>query len=104
MEPKKSQELDSNERALVEQVRANPQLGEKLYALLASARAEQLGRASADEAEECIVGQLRALGQEAMQGWAHQSEARIAQQMKALDATARVRTKKNSAGTVRLEK
>lgn len=104
MEPKNLDELSKRERLLIEQLRSNAVLGEKLHALLASARAEQLGQASADEAEERIVGQLRALGQEAMQGWAHESEARIAGQMKALDATARVRTKKNSTGTARLEK
>ncbi len=94
MEPTKAQELDRNERALIELVRGNPQWAQKLYALMASARAERQGQASTDEAEERIVGQLHALGQEAIQGWAQASGKRIAQQMGALDATARVRTKK----------
>jgi hypothetical protein len=96
--------VDSGERVLIEQLRANPALGEKLKALLASARAEQLGMASADEAEERIVEQLRAVGTEAMQGWAEASEARIGVHMQALDATARVRTKKNSTGTAPLDR
>lgn len=61
-------DLSVRERMLIEQVRAHPGLGEKLHALMASARGEQLGEASADEAEERIVEQMRALGLEALQG------------------------------------
>ena len=101
MDLKKLMDLDEAERRVIEQMRGNPRLGERLLELLASARAEQLEQASADEAEERIVEQLRAVGEEAMRGWAQSAEQQAGERMRARDPRARVRSKKNSTGIAR---
>jgi hypothetical protein len=104
MDSKTAMELNEAERRMIEQIRGNPRLGERIHHLLASGRAEQLEQASADEAEERIAEQMRAVAEEVMGGWAEAVERQAGERLCASDPTARVRTKKNCAGTARWEK
>ncbi len=95
MDSKTIVEVSAGEAAMLTQLRASPELADRLQALLASARAEQLGEASADEAEERIVAQLRAFGKAAMNSWARQAEAVAVQRLQQRDPQLRPRSKKN---------
>jgi hypothetical protein len=94
MKTKNMMEVSNEEARLLEQLRANPQIGEHLRAVLQCAMSEHMGEAGADEAEERIVKHTKALGLAVLTGWARQADEQCARQLRLSEPDARQRAKK----------
>ena len=82
-----------NTEELVRQLEANPQMLEPIKALLTLVEDEKsLGR-TADQIEQTVIEQVRALGRASVQGWAVRASAAARPQGKA-----HKHAKKNSGG------
>jgi len=87
-----------SDEALLRGLRQHPQLRERIAALLELAQGTNAELRRADDAEEWLIQQVRALGQQTLQAWAH-SQVQQTQDEVSHTAGAHRGGKKNSAGT-----
>ena len=83
---------------LEERLRKHPALRARLEALLDMVEDESGQFERADEAEEFLISQLRSLGQEVLQEWAHNEQQQVEQHWDQRPGVAR-KQKKDSSGT-----
>jgi len=88
-----STELSAGELELIEQLRAYPELMERVKSLLEIVQAEGAIK-RADEIEALLIEELRRLGKTTMESWASGSEKTLGAQLKQKDASVVVRKKK----------
>ena len=86
--------LSPQESKLIEQLRAHPELLERLESILAIASAADGPLKTADEVEELLIQELRRLGSSTMHQWAEQAEERVSTELQQEDPTVRSRKKK----------
>ena len=86
--------LNESEVKLITQLRANPQMMERLQSILELIGPTDGRLKTADEVEELLLQEMRRLGNTSMQHWARQAEARVSQEAQAQDPTLRSRKKK----------
>jgi hypothetical protein len=90
---------DSREERLLEALRSNPGMFERIEAILALAREDDNGRIrSADEVEALLIEQIRRLGNETLRSWATTTERKVADKLKAKSPGVHQREKKTSNG------
>lgn len=94
MEPKI---LTEQETAMIEVLRAHPQLAAKVKEVLEVVA--EPGCGTLDAAEARLVGPVRALGLHALGSWARSAEQAAGERLLADDAGAKVRSKKKRPGT-----
>lgn len=88
------------DEALLERLRRQPAIRERLLALLDVAEDKAGDLQLADDAEQRLTLEVRRLGQELMQAWAHNQVQAREQQLRRGSGAHR-EGKKNSAGTPR---
>lgn len=95
MEDKKPAKISLNaqETELIEQLRRQPDIMERVQNILRIAQAEGSLK-TADEIEELLIQEMRRLGNATMNQWADQSHERISQELQAGDPSALKRKKK----------
>ena len=90
--------LQRSDEEITQKLHAHPRIRERIVSLLAVVQPEAGELRRADDAEECLIEELRRMGQEAMQAWAtdqvHQTEQEVRR-----TGQAHREGKKNSAGT-----
>ena len=86
--------VSDQEMRLIEQLREQPEIQERLAGILAITRNEDGPLRSADEVEELLIAEMRRLGSVALHQWATRAEERVSAELKAADATVRSRKKK----------
>ena len=79
---------------LIEQLRQQPEMRERLRSILALTRNAEGPLKTADEVEEVLIQELRQLGNTALCQWATQAEARVSNELRGQDPTIRSRKKK----------
>ena len=79
---------------LIEQLRQQPEMMERLRSILALTGNAEGPLKSADEVEELLIQELRRLGNTPLCQWATQAEARVSNELKSQDPTIRSRKKK----------
>ena len=79
---------------LIEQLRQQPEMMERLQSILDLTRNAEGPLKTADEVEELLIQELRRLGNTSMRQWATQAEARVSNELKGQDPTVRSRKKK----------
>jgi hypothetical protein len=87
-------QLSPSEMQVIEQLRAHPEMMERLQSVLDIIRNADGPLKSADEVEELLVQEMRHWGSTSMQQWALQAQERVSQELKAQDPTVRSRKKK----------
>jgi hypothetical protein len=87
-------ELSPAEVQLIEQLRQQPELKERLQSILDLTRNAHGPLMTADEVEGLLIQELRRLGNTSMQQWATGAEARVSHELKGQDPTVRSRKKK----------
>jgi hypothetical protein len=80
---------------LIEQLRQQPEMMERLQSILELTRSADGPLKTADQVEELLIKELRRLGNTTLCQWATQSEARVSNELKAQDPTIRSRKKKH---------
>src|SRR6266403_4650341 len=93
-------ELNAGELELMQQLRAHPDLMERVKMLLEIVKADGAVK-RADEIEALLIEEMRRLGKTSMESWAKGAEKTLATQLKQKDASAVVR-KKNAKVVVRI--
>lgn len=88
-------EFSQPEVQLIEQLRQQPEMMERLQGILELTRSTDGPLKSADEVEELLIQELRRLGNTALCQWATQAEGRVSNELKAQDLTIRSRKKKH---------
>jgi hypothetical protein len=86
-------EVSAGELQLIEQLRAHPELMERVKSLMEIVKAEGAIK-RADEIEALLIEQMRRLGKTTMESWACGAEKTLGAQLKQQDASAVVRKKK----------
>ena len=86
--------LSAQETQLIEQLRRQPEIMERVQNILRIAQAEGSLK-TADEIEDLLVQEIRRLGNATMNQWASQTHERISQQLQASDPRALKRKKKS---------
>jgi hypothetical protein len=86
-------EVNAGELQLIEQLRAHPELMERVKSLLEIVQAEGAIK-RADEIEALLIEKMRQLGKTTMESWASGAEKTLGAQLKQQDASAVVRKKK----------
>jgi hypothetical protein len=86
--------LSPSELQLVEQLRAHPEMMERLQSILDITCNQEGPLQSADEVEELLIQEMRRLGNTSMHQWAKQAEQRVGDELKAQDPRLRSRKKK----------
>jgi hypothetical protein len=79
---------------LMEQLRQQPEMMERLRSILELTRTTEAPLKTADEVEELLIQELRRLGNTTLCQWATQAEARVSNELKGQDPTIRSRKKK----------
>jgi hypothetical protein len=79
---------------LIEQLRQQPEMMERLQSILQLTRSAEGPLKTADEVEELLIRELRRLGNTTLCQWATQAEARVSNELKGQDPTIRSRKKK----------
>jgi hypothetical protein len=87
-------QLSPAELQVIEQLRAHPDMMERLQSILEITRNAEGPLKTADEVEELLLQEMRRWGNTSMQQWAIQAEERVSNELKAQDATLRSRKKK----------
>ncbi len=87
-------DLSSSEVRLLEQLRAHPEMKERLQGILDIACNQEAPLRSADEVEELLIQEMRRFGNTSMHQWAKQTEQRVVDELKAQDPALRSRKKK----------
>jgi hypothetical protein len=95
MEDKKPSKISLNaqETQLIEQLRRQPDLMERVQNILRIAQAEGSLK-TADEIEELLIQEMRRLGNDTMNQWAAHAHERVSQELQTHDPTALKRKKK----------
>jgi hypothetical protein len=88
-------EFSQPEVQLIEQLRQQPEMMERLQGILELTRSTDGPLKTADEVEERLIQELRRLGNTTLCQWATQAEARVSNELKAQDPTIRSRKKKH---------
>ena len=88
-------EFSQPEVRLIEQLRQQPEMMERLQSILELARSTDGPLKTADEVEELLIQELRQLGNTTLCQWATQAETRVSNELKAQDSTIRSRKKKH---------
>jgi len=88
------QNLSPSEINLIERVRQQPRMMERVQRILEIAHSAEGPLKTADDIEELLVAEMRRLGHEAMTEWATQAEQRVGAELQAQDPTVRTRKKK----------
>lgn len=88
--------LTDSEAQVIQSLRSNPLMAEKLSALIGRYEQEIADGADAHHAEETFIADLQNLGTSMMQQWAEMTQKKALQQ---LDPTHQKRNKKKSTGT-----
>ena len=91
---KVSRELSQEEVHLIEQLREQPRMMERMQRILAIANSTEGPLKTADEIEELLIEEMRRLGNTTMTEWATQAEQRVGQELKAQEPAALKRKKK----------
>ena len=91
---KKTIELDLKEQALIRSLREQPELRERFESIVALTQTDEGKLLSADDVEELLIQEVRALGQTTMEQWAKGAEKRVAQDFKEAVPKALARKKK----------
>lgn len=91
--PTRKISLNAQETQLIEQLRRQPDIMERVQNILRIAQAEGSLK-TADEIEELLVQEMRRLGNATMNQWAAQAHERISQELQATDPSALKRKKK----------
>jgi len=86
-----------SDEALMRSLNANPQIKNRIAALLAVVEDAAGDLKEADAAEMRLIEEIRRMGQEAMQAWAHKQNE-ITEQEARLGGQVHREGKKNSAG------
>jgi hypothetical protein len=86
--------LSQSEIQLIEQLRAHPEMMERLQSILEITGTTEGPLKTADEVEELLLQEMRRLGNTSMHHWASQAEERVSQEVQAQDPTLRSRKKK----------
>lgn len=86
--------LNHKERQLIEQLRAHPEIMERMQSILAITISGDGPIKRADEIEGLLVEEMRRLGNTTMTSWAERAEKRLAEQLQQKDNSAGVRKKK----------
>ena len=79
---------------LIEQLRQQPEMMERLQSILQLTRSAEGPLKTADVGEELLIRELRRLGNTTLCQWATQAEARVSNELKGQDPTIRSRKKK----------
>jgi hypothetical protein len=87
-------EFNPAEIQLIEQLRQQPEMMERLRIILELTRNTDGPLKTADEVEELLIQELRQLGKTSMHQWAMQAEERVSHELKGQDPTIRSRKKK----------
>jgi phosphoribosyl-dephospho-CoA transferase len=82
------------EKQFLQRLRQHPQLWERFQSILELTRNADGPVKTADEMEELLIQELRALGNTSMNDFATQAEARVGEELKGRDTTVRSRKKK----------
>ena len=80
---------------LIEQLRQQPEMMERLRSILELTRSADGPLKTADQVEELLIQELRQLGNTTLCQWAKQAEAHVSNELKAQDPTIRSRKKKH---------
>jgi hypothetical protein len=80
---------------LIEQLRQQPEMMERLQSILELTRSVDGPLKTADQVEELLIKELRRLGNTTLCQWAKQAEAHVSNELKAQDPTIRSRKKKH---------
>ncbi len=88
-------QLSAAELQVIEQLRAHPEMMERLQSILALIRNAEGPLRTADEVEELLLQEMRRWGNTSMQQWAIAAEERVSQELKVQDPTLRSRKKKH---------
>ena len=86
--------FSQSEVQLIEQLRQQPEMMERLRSILELTRTTEARLKTADEVEELLIQELRRLGNTTLCQWATQAEARVSNELKGQDPTIRSRKKK----------
>jgi len=87
-------QLSPAELQLIEQLRAQPEMMERLQSILELTRTAEGPLKTADEVEELLLQELRRWGNTSMRQWAIAAEQRVSHELQAQDPTVRSRKKK----------
>ncbi len=88
-------EFSPSEVQLIEQLREQPEMMERLRSILDLTRTAAGPLKTADEVEELLIQELRRLGNTTLCQWAAHAEARVSDELKGEDPTIRSRKKKH---------
>ena len=86
--------LSERERRLIEELRQQPEMMERLQSILDLANSAEGPLKTADEVEELLIEEMRRLGNATMVRWAVGAEERVSGEIKKEDPTVRARKKK----------
>lgn len=86
--------VTATEAKLLEGLRQNPELMERMQSILELARNQEGPLKTADEVEEKLIEQVRQLGQTTMRQWAKTAEERVTTELQSEDPTVVSRKKK----------
>ena len=86
--------VTAQEAKLLEGLRRNPQMMERVQSILEIASNENGPLKSADEVEAMLIEEMRKLGHSTMSQWATTAEERVSTELRSQDLTVRSRKKK----------
>jgi hypothetical protein len=86
--------ISATEAKLLEQLRAHPEIRERMESILELASAEEGPLKTADEVEDQLIEEIRKLGHTTMTQWAHNAEERVSLELRNEDPTVVSRKKK----------
>lgn len=87
-------ELSQKENNLMEQLRRNPKVMERVQSILEMTKTGEGPIKTADQIEALLVEELRKLGHETMSQWLEGADQQVGQELKARDETILKRKKK----------
>ncbi|MCI0352868.1 MAG: hypothetical protein L0Z53_25890 [Acidobacteriales bacterium] len=87
-------EFSQQEIKLVERLRQQPKIMERVQRILEIANSAEGPLKTADEVEELLIEEIRQLGNATMTEWATQAEERVGQELKSQDPAVLKRKKK----------
>lgn len=94
MKPKAPNPFSREEILLIEHLRQQPLIRERVESILAIARNAEGPLKTADEVEELLIEEMRQLGNTTLCEWAIQAEERVNRELQHQDSTVRSRKKK----------
>lgn len=86
--------VTATEAKLLEQLRAHPEMLERMQSILELASNQEGPLKTADEVEEALIEQIRQLGHTTMTQWAKTAEERVTTELHVEDPTVVSRKKK----------